>query len=65
MAGRGGITGDLEWVPKDGALQGFALGGTLRHVGPVATGVAGLNIPSYTLVDALARLDVGALFPRL
>lgn len=65
MAGRGGITGDLEWAPKDGALQGFALGGTLRHVGPVATGVVGLNTPSYTLVDALARLDVGTLFPRL
>ncbi|WP_267414263.1 MULTISPECIES: TonB-dependent siderophore receptor [unclassified Sphingomonas] len=64
MAGRGGVAGNLEWAPRDGAFNGFAVGGSIRYVDHVSTGVDGVSTPRYTLFDALARLDLGKLFPQ-
>ena len=71
-AGRGGISANLEWAPKSGSLEGFAVGGAVRHVdrvyGDFYTDLAGSRAvysPAYTLVDALIRYDLGKLSPRL
>ena len=62
--GRGGVSANLEWAPRSGLLRGFAIGGDVRHVDRVYA--YGLNdSPSYTLVDALMRYDLGAYDPRL
>ena len=67
--GRGGTSANLEWAPKQGALAGFAIGGAVRHVDRVYAGTyfdgVTRNTPSYTLFDALARYDMGALSPGL
>ncbi|WP_404338780.1 TonB-dependent siderophore receptor [Sphingomonas sp. MMS12-HWE2-04] len=67
--GRGNTTFNLEWAPKQGALQGFAIGGAVRHLDEVYAGTyfdgVTYNTPSYTLFDALARYDLGKLTPRL
>lgn len=66
--GRGNTTFNLEWAPKQGGLQGFAVGGGVRYVNEVFAGTYfdGItrNTPSYTLFDALARYDLGKLTPR-
>ena len=62
--GRGGVSANLEWAPRSGLLRGFAIGGDVRHVDRVyAYGLN--NSPSYTLVDALMRYDLGVYNPRL
>ncbi|WP_277970810.1 TonB-dependent siderophore receptor [Sphingomonas echinoides] len=72
--GRGGVSANLEWAPTEGALQGFAIGGAVRHVDSIyagtlfsSDGVAGprQSTPGFTLVDALIRYDLGKLAPRL
>lgn len=71
--GRGGISANLEWAPKDGPLQGFAIGGAVRHVDKVYAGTYSYgaqpatptNTPSYTLADALVRYDIGKFAPKL
>ena len=69
--GRGNATLNLEWAPKQGALEGFAIGGAVRHVDEVYAGRytqdyvnfdAPANTPSVTLFDALVRYDLGKLF---
>jgi iron complex outermembrane receptor protein len=69
--GRGGISANLEWAPKEGTGAGFAIGGAVRHVNAIEAGsyydgVAYLGnvdyrTPSYTLFDALMRYDLGRL----
>ena len=73
--GRGGISANLEWAPKNGPAAGFAIGGAVRHVNGVEAGnyfdgvtyMGDVNYrtPSYTLFDALARFDLGKLSPSL
>ncbi len=73
--GRGGISANIEWAPKSGPAEGFAIGGAVRHVDPIdagtyTDGVAYLGnveyrTPSYTLFDALMRYDLGKVSPRL
>jgi iron complex outermembrane receptor protein len=74
--GRGGVSANLEWAPKDGPLSGFAVGGAVRHVdrlyagvyadatSPIYAGGKFYDSPSDTLVDALARYDLGKLNDR-
>ncbi len=67
--GRGGISGNLEWAPKSGALEGLAIGGAVRHVSEVYAGTYfdGItrNTPSVTLADALIRYDLAKFAPKL
>ncbi len=76
--GKGNATAFLEWAPRTGPLAGFAIGGDVRHVDKVYSGgdtstaaagpyirPGGYEVPSYTVLDALARLDLGRLSPRL
>ena len=67
--GRGGVSANLEWAPTSGALEGFAIGGAVRHVSKVYAGTYfdGIerNTPSYTLADALVRYDLGKFAPKL
>lgn len=67
--GRGGVSANLAWAPKDGALQGFTIGGAVRHVRRTYAGLytnadatqTAYNTPSYTVFDALARYNLGSL----
>lgn len=71
--GRGGISANLEWAPKSGPAEGFAIGGAVRHVDRVYADYfaypngtsAPLYSPAYTLFDALIRFDLGKISPRL
>jgi iron complex outermembrane receptor protein len=73
--GRGGISANLEWAPKDGSAAGIAIGGAIRHVNSVAAGTyfdgvrnlgdVNYRTPSYTLFDALARYDLGKMSDSL
>jgi iron complex outermembrane receptor protein len=75
--GKGGVSANLEWAPTKGPLDGFAIGGAVRHVFPVYAGGYGGdfnysdpetfrgNTPSYTLFDALVRYDLGKAVPSL
>ena len=72
--GRGGVSANLEWAPRRGAWQGFAIGGAVRHVDSIYAGTytnpAGVtgprqSTPGFTLVDALLRYDLGKVAPRL
>ncbi len=63
--GRGGVSGNLEWAPRTGRWQGFAIGGAVRHVDSIyAGGAARRSTPGFTLVDALVRFDLGTIAPR-
>lgn len=63
--GRGGVSGNLEWAPRAGKWQGFAIGGAVRHVDSIyAGGAARTSTPCFTLVDALVRFDLGTIAPR-
>ncbi|QBM74699.1 TonB-dependent siderophore receptor [Sphingomonas sp. AAP5] len=63
--GRGGVSGNLEWAPRGGKWQGFAIGGAVRHVDSIyAGGAARTSTPGFTLVDALVRFDLGTIAPR-
>ncbi|WP_419825634.1 TonB-dependent siderophore receptor [Sphingomonas sp.] len=62
--GRGGVTGNIEWAPPSGPLQGFAIGGGVRHVDRIYA-YGSEDTPAYTLFDALARYDLGAFSNRL
>jgi iron complex outermembrane receptor protein len=71
--GRGGISANLEWAPKQGAAQGFAIGGTVRHVDSVYADYftfpdgssSALRSPAYTVFDASMRLDLARFSDRL
>jgi iron complex outermembrane receptor protein len=67
--GRGGVSANLEWAPKDGPAAGFAIGGAVRHVDRTYADVyldgQTYHTPSYTVFDALMRYDLGKLSPRL
>lgn len=73
--GKGGISATLEWAPKSGPAQGFAIGGTVRHVDSTyadfytnplqQTEVTPLRTPAYTVFDALMRFDLERVSPRL
>ena len=54
----------LNWAPKDGPLKGLELGGAIRHVDRVYA-YGDNDSPSYTLIDALVRYDLGAFSDRL
>lgn len=63
--GRGGVSGNLEWAPRAGKWQGFAIGGAVRHVDSIyAGGGARRSTPGFTLVDAVVRFDLGTIAPR-
>jgi iron complex outermembrane receptor protein len=69
-AGRGNLSANLEWSPKQGPLEGLALGGAVRHVAKVYAGIAPTDglarySPSYTLFDALVRYDLGGVSDSL
>jgi iron complex outermembrane recepter protein len=63
-AGRGNTSVNLDWKPASGPLTGLTLGAGVRHVDAVYGG-SGYSTPSYTLVDALLRYDLGKTSPRL
>ena len=67
--GRGGISANLEWAPKSGSLEGFAIGGAVRHVDSTYADVyldgVARDTPSYTVFDALLRYNLGKFSPRL
>ncbi|MEG3164630.1 TonB-dependent siderophore receptor [Sphingomonas sp. PB2P19] len=67
-AGRGNISANLEWAPKSGPAEGFAIGGAVRYLDHVYGGIyldgVARSTPTYTLFDALARYDLGKLSPR-
>jgi len=71
--GRGGVSANLEWAPKSGPAEGFAIGGAVRHVDSVYADyytftdgtTRPLRTPSYTVFDALMRLDLSKVSPRL
>ena len=72
--GRGGVSANLEWAPRRGALDGFAIGGAVRHVDSIYAGTytdpAGVTAApqstrGFTVFDALARYDLGKLLPTL
>jgi iron complex outermembrane receptor protein len=64
--GRGGVSANLEWAPKSGPAEGFAIGGTVRHVDSVYADfftypdgtTSALRSPDYTVFDASMRLDL-------
>lgn len=68
--GRGSATFNLEWAPRQGPLEGFAIGGAVRHIDEIYAGrytqdyvnyAAPANTPSVTLFDALVRYDLAKL----
>ncbi|WP_255602139.1 TonB-dependent siderophore receptor [Glacieibacterium megasporae] len=61
--GRGGTSAVLNWAPVAGPLKGLTLGGAVRHVDQVYA-YGDNNSPSYTLVDALMRFDLGSFKDR-
>ncbi|MES2065409.1 MAG: TonB-dependent siderophore receptor [Pseudomonadota bacterium] len=64
--GRGGVSANLEWAPRHGAWQGFAIGGAVRHVDSIYAGTAArVSTPGFTLFDGQVRYDLGRLAPRL
>ena len=72
--GRGGVSANLEWAPRDGKWQGFAIGGAVRRVDSIYAGTlfdssftpvaTRQSTPGFTLVDALVRFDLGTISPR-
>jgi iron complex outermembrane receptor protein len=72
--GRGGVSANLEWAPRTGAFEGFAIGGAVRHVDSVYAGTlydASYNVvatrqrtPGFTVYDALLRYDLGKVAPQ-
>lgn len=64
--GRGGVSANLEWAPREGKLKGFAIGGAVRHVDSIyASTIDRSRTPGFTLVDALLRVDLGIVSPGL
>lgn len=71
--GRGGTSANLEWAPRGGPLEGFAVGGAVRHVDSIYAGTnfaanpvaTRQSTPGFTLFDALMRYDLGKVAPRL
>jgi len=66
--GKGGISANLAWAPKSGSLEGFTIGGAVRHVDKVYAGSdEGVSIysPSYTVFDGMLRYNLGKLSPDL
>ncbi|WP_149535910.1 TonB-dependent siderophore receptor [Siccirubricoccus phaeus] len=55
-----------DYTFQDGPLRGLGLGGGVRHVGRTAGDAVNFySVPSYTLVDAMIRYDLGELSPGL
>ena len=64
--GRGGTSFNLEWAPRHGGLDGFAIGGAVRHVDSIYAGTdARTSTPGFTVYDAQMRYDLGGIAPRL
>uniref|UniRef100_UPI0035CC5FDE TonB-dependent siderophore receptor n=1 Tax=uncultured Sphingomonas sp. TaxID=158754 RepID=UPI0035CC5FDE len=73
--GRGGVSANLEWAPRSGAWEGFAIGGAVRHVDSIYAGTiydasytpvaTRQSTPGFTVYDALMRYDLGKIAPRL
>jgi iron complex outermembrane receptor protein len=67
--GKGGISANLAWAPKSGSLEGFSIGGGVRHVDKVYAGsldgTTTIYTPSYTVFDGLLRYNLGKLNPDL
>lgn len=64
--GRGGASFNLEWAPHAGTLEGFAIGGAVRHVDSItASSTSLVSTPAFTVFDALARYDLAKVSPRL
>ena len=72
--GRGGVSANLEWAPRTGAFEGFAIGGAVRHVDRVYAGTlfdanfapvaTRQTTPGFTVFDALLRYDLGKVAPQ-
>ncbi|WP_428670006.1 TonB-dependent siderophore receptor [Reyranella sp.] len=55
-----------DYTIQSGALYGFKLGGGVRHIGfTYSTSANTLQIPAYTLLDAMVSYDLGGLMPKL
>lgn len=55
-----------DYTFQDGPVRGLGLGGGVRYVGRSAGDAVNLySVPSYTLVDAMIRYDLGELSPNL
>ncbi|WP_443478235.1 TonB-dependent siderophore receptor [Novosphingobium aerophilum] len=67
--GKGGISANLAWAPKSGSLEGFSIGGAVRHVDHVYAGSDDDNVsiytPAYTVFDGLIRYNLAKVSPRL
>ncbi len=67
--GRGNLSANLAWTGKSGPLDGLTVGGAVRHVDSVYAGIyfdgVARSTPGYTLIDALARYDLGKLSDRM
>ncbi|HWK52923.1 MAG TPA: TonB-dependent siderophore receptor [Hyphomicrobiales bacterium] len=51
-----------DYRVRSGALAGFGVGGGVRYIGPsFGDNAATLAIPSYAIVDAMLRYDLGQL----
>ncbi|WP_380785085.1 TonB-dependent siderophore receptor [Sphingomonas sp. R86521] len=72
--GRGGVSANLEWAPRTGAFEGFAIGGAVRHVDSIYAGTlydasftpvaTRQTTPGFTVYDALLRYDLGKVAPQ-
>lgn len=64
--GRGGVSANLAWSPKSGALEGLTIGGAIRHVRRTYAGLytesdgtqTPTNTPAYTVFDGLVRYNL-------
>jgi iron complex outermembrane receptor protein len=73
--GRGGTSANLEWAPRGGPLEGFAIGGAVRHVDSIYAGnivdaafnpvATRQSTPGFTVYDAQMRYDLSRIVPRL
>jgi len=67
--GKGGISANLAWEPKDGSFSGLSIGGGVRHVDKVYAGsldgTTTIYTPSYTVFDGLIRYNLAKVSPDL
>ena len=55
-----------DYTFQKGALKGFQFGGGVRYVGFTYSDSSNtLQVPAYTLVDAMIAYDLGAISPKL
>ncbi|TCM16047.1 iron complex outermembrane receptor protein [Novosphingobium sp. PhB165] len=67
--GKGGISANLAWEPREGTFQGLSLGGAVRHVDKVYAGSLDgettIYTPAYTVFDGLIRYNLAKVSPSL